>query len=491
MNDYFIGIDIGTGSIKALAVDATGKVLSSSQASYPTNYAEARSEQDPELVWNAFKKSISQLINDLQTKPKGIAISTAMHSVILMNKEEKAMSPMITWADNRAGKIAEKLKKAASGEMLYEQNGTPIHAMSPLCKIIWFKENEPELFHATHKFISIKEFIWLRLFHIYEVDHSIASATGLMNIESLQWNTNALTLAGINVDQLSVLVDTSHVRSNIDPVVANEIGIESTTPCVIGASDGCMANLGSFATQPGIAALTIGTSGAIRVASKKPLYNFEAMTFNYRLDNDTFICGGPTNNGGFVLKWYAESFLGKKLSAASDYQDLLDKIKLTRAGADGLIFLPYILGERAPIWNSEARGVFFGIRDDHTQAHFTRAVIEGISMALYNIAENMERGGLPITQINVSGGFVHATQWLQILSNIFGKDVCLINTGDASALGAAYLGMRKIGMVATYIDLQAKTTKLIHPEKEHFDTYQKQYQLYKKLYSRLSDLMIV
>src|SRR5688500_8717114 len=153
--------------------------------------------------------------------------------------------------------------------------------MSPLSKIIWFKENEPELFNATHKFISIKEFIWLRLFHIYEVDHSIASATGLMNIESLQWNTNALTLAGINVDQLSVLVDTSHVRSNIDPVVANEIGIESTTPCVIGASDGCMANLGSFATQPGIAALTIGTSGAIRVASKKPLYNFEAMTFNY------------------------------------------------------------------------------------------------------------------------------------------------------------------------------------------------------------------
>jgi gluconokinase len=250
-----------------------------------------------------------------------------------------------------------------------------------------------------------------------------------------------------------------------------------------------MANLGSFATQPGIGALTIGTSGAIRVASKKPIFNFGAMTFNYRLDADTFICGGPTNNGGVVLKWYAENFLRIKLDSASDYQQLLDKIKTIEPGADGLTFLPYILGERAPIWNSEATGVFFGIKNHHTQEHFTRAVLEGVSMSLYNIAESMEQCGLKIDQINVSGGFVHSAQWLEILANIFNKNICLINVGDASALGAAYMGMKKIGMIKKYSDLASKESKVVKPDPQYFHQYQKQYALFLDLYKCLSPNM--
>jgi gluconokinase len=209
------------------------------------------------------------------------------------------------------------------------------------------------------------------------------------------------------------------------------------------------------------------------------------MTFNYRLDRETFICGGPTNNGGFVLKWYAESFLRRKLTAASDYQLLIDDLKLTPPGSEGLIFLPYILGERAPIWNSNACGVFFGIGEHHRQEHFTRAVIEGISMALYSIGENMEKVGLSLSQINVSGGFVHATQWLQILADMFGKKVCLINTGDGSALGAAYLGMKKTGMIKSYSEMESKDVKEILPQMEQFEAYQKQYKVFKNLWESL------
>ena len=491
MQDYFIGADIGTGSVKALAVSNSGKVLSSAQVPYPTeNPLEGRFEQDPETIWKAFQQCIAQTTRNLDRNPAGIGLSSAMHSLIVMNKEGNALSPMITWADNRASQIAQRIRNSASGEMLYEQNGTPIHAMSPFCKIVWLREHQPLLFEKAYKFISIKEYVWLKMFQVYEADHSIASASGLMDIEHLQWNTNALNLAGISIDQLSLLVRTDHVRNNMANAISEDMGIDSSTPVIIGATDGCMANLGSFAIDEGIAALTIGTSGAVRVASKKPVFNFDAQTFNYRLDNDTYICGGPTNNGGVVLKWYAESLLGKKLQSATDYQELLGKIKSTEPGAEDLLFLPFILGERAPIWNSEASGVFFGMRNHHTQAHFTRAVLEGVSMALYNISENMERCGLNITQLNVSGGFVHSTQWLQILADLFGKDIHLVNTSDASALGAAYMGMKKIGMITSYDELEGKESKVIQPDTKYFEVYQNQYKRYLDLYARLSDLMV-
>jgi gluconokinase len=490
MSDYFIGVDVGTGSTKALAVDTNGKVLSSAQFAYPTAYPdEQRCEQDPEAIWLAFAKCISQLVKTLQRNPRGISLSTAMHSLILMDIHDRALAPMITWADNRAGKIAEKLRASASGEMLYEQNGTPIHAMAPLCKIIWLRENEHGIFSQVKKFISIKEFIWFKLFGVYECDHSIASATALMNIETLQWNENALTVAGISSQQLSQLVDTDFMRQGVQHAAALQLGISENTFVIIGSSDGCMANLGSFATEPGIGALTIGTSGAVRVASKKPVFNFAAMTFNYRLDREMFICGGPSNNGGIVLKWYAEKILKKKLESSKDYDELLSKLGSAETESDGLIFLPFIQGERAPIWNSDACGVFFGIRSHHAQKHFTRAVIEGVSMALYHIAENMEKCGLKIEQINASGGFIHSNSWLQILANIFGKKVCLINTGDASAMGAAYLGMKKTGMINSYAEMRKEESKVIMPEQHRFAGYQIQYKRYQKLYESLSAIM--
>lgn len=490
MKEYVIGVDIGTGSLKALAVNASGVVLSSEQGSYPLiQETEDRCEQDPELIWQAFLSCITNLVKTLDESPRAIVLSSAMHSLILVDSNNHPLTSIITWADNRAAEIAERIHRSAAGEMLYEQTGTPIHAMSPLCKITWFRENREEIFNKASRFISLKEFFWFRLFGAYEVDYSTASAEGLMDIESLQWNPNALTLAGITEARLGKLVNTNHTRKDVDPSFARKTGIDPATPFIIGASDGCMANLGSFATTQGIAALTIGTSGAVRVASTRPVFNFSAMTFNYRLDAETYISGGPTNNGGVVLKWYAENFLGKKLASADDYRLLLSKVRTIAPGADGLIFLPYILGERAPLWKSDAAGVFFGLRRHHTQDHFTRAVIEGISMALYNIAENMERSGLEIDQVNVSGGFIHSTEWLEILAHVFGKKICMINSSDASALGAAYLGLKTLGMVSDYAVLRQEGTREILPDLMVFRQYQKQYKLFQDLYQSLAPLM--
>lgn len=486
---YIIGVDIGTGSTKAVAVSTSGQVLETSQVSYPILQPQPTfSEQAPELIWQSFAKCIGRISTTLGS-PAGIVFSSAMHSVIPVDSKGLALMNMMTWADNRSADIAAKIKASADGEMIYRQTGTPIHAMSPLSKIRWLKENEPSLFAAAFKFISIKEYIWFRLTGHFEIDHSIASATGLFNILEHRWNTSSLELAGLTEEQLSQPVSTQFVRKQVNQKEASLLNIDRDTPLIIGASDGCLANLGSFATEPGKAALTIGTSGAIRVASSKPVFNFKAMTFNYCLFDNLFISGGPINNGGVALKWYAESFLKTPLVSANDYNTLLGAIEKTSAGAQGLVFLPYLLGERAPIWNSDASASFFGIRNYHTQDHFTRAVVEGISMALYGIMKAMEDSGLSIEQVNVSGGFVHSTIWLQILADIFNKPIFLIHDEDASALGGAFLGLKTLGLITDYNQLHSAETISFQPNPAHHEIYQKIFGVYQRLYEKASDEM--
>ena len=490
MEPYIIGIDLGTGSAKALAMNRSGKIVDNAQVAYPI--VEPRpgfQEQAPELIWQAFVKCISGICGRMQKAPAAISLSSAMHSVIPVDVNNTPLMNMIIWADNRSASIARNIRQSPLGKEIYEETGTPIHAMTPLCKIHWLSEHAPEIFKETAKFISIKEYVWFKLFNVYEADYSIASATGLMDIDKLSWYGPSLATASIRADQLSTLVNTNHQRRCTDKFLLAEMAINADTPFFIGASDGCLANIGSFATDEGDMALTIGTSGAVRVTRKHPMLNFKAMTFNYRLDESTYVCGGPINNGGIALKWYAEKLLGKKLDTVSDYAVLLEGLIKTRPGANGLIFLPYVLGERAPIWNSEASGVFFGIRTYHEQAHFTRAVVEGISTSLYDITYNMIETGLDITQINVSGGFVHSEEWLQLLADIFGKKVCLINTADASAIGAAFLAMKHLGMISGYQQLKPKQIREFLPNDSHMAIYRELFVRYRRLFDALADEM--
>ena len=490
MEPYVIGIDLGTGSAKAIAMDHGGKIIDTAQVSYPTlQPAPGYQEQAPELIWQAFLKCISRITGSRGRSPDAVSLSSAMHSVIPADAAGNPLMNMIIWADNRSAAIATRIRASSAARRIYEQTGTPIHAMTPLCKIPWLREHQPALFAGTARFLSIKEYVWFKLFRVFEVDYSIASATGLMDIEALSWSEDALEVAQIKKSQLSSLVNTRHVRRCGDSSQCKQMGVAEGTPFFIGASDGCLANVGSFATEEGDMALTIGTSGAVRVVREKPMRNFSSMTFSYRMDERYYACGGPTNNGGVILKWYAESMLGKKLETSTDYLELLNDLSASSPGAEGLVFLPYILGERAPIWNSDACGVFFGMRGHHRQPHFLRAVIEGISLALYDIAGGMIETGLSIRQIHVSGGFVQAEAWLQILANIFGKKICLINNADASAIGAAFLALKSLGVISDYQQLRPAEVKEYLPQEEHLATYQKLFLRYRELYGKVGSLM--
>ena len=490
MQEYVIGVDIGTGSTKATALNKEGKVIAVSQFYYPTSNPQAGySEQDPEIIWQAFAKCINEIISKVKQVPHTVSLSSCMHSLLVMNSNNQPITPLITWADTRSEKIAEGIRNSEEAENIYKETGTPIHSMSPLCKISWFKENEKEIFKSAFKFISIKEFIWYRLFSAYQIDTSIASATGLFNIEHFKWNTVSLELCGITTTHLSEIVPTDFIRKNLNLSIADILQIPSDTNFCIGASDGCLANIGSYAFGPGIAALTIGTSGAVRIAGTKPVVNYSAMIFNYVLDDTTFISGGPINNGGNVLKWLFRTFLNNTNPSKDDYADFFKNIETIPAGCQGLLFLPYLYGERAPVWNEQASGVFLGIKSFHTNAHFLRAALEGICFALKNILEILEASTVSITQLNVSGGFVHSNTWMQILADICGKKICLVQTEDASSIGAALLGMKAMKVITDYASLNPGIDITMEPNEKNQTVYESYYTVYKNLYQLLKESM--
>lgn len=483
---YILGIDIGTGSTKAVALDLSYQPTGSCQQHYPMfSPLPGYSEQDPETIWMAFVECINEMVNKMGAAPEAIGLSSAMHSIIAVDAAGAALAPMMTWADARSADIAEQMRATDAGMKIYEATGTPIHAMSPLCKLIWLRENQQERFDAAYKFISIKEYIWYRLFNEYRIDHSIASCTGLFDLESLGWNSNAMQMAKIDPARLSKPVSTGYSRKGLSPTAAMLFGVHDVA-FVLGASDGCLANLGSHATEPGVAAITIGTSGAVRVASRKPASN-PSMTFSYVLDEQTYVCGGPVNNGGIVLQWLLKNVFGEETHGPDDYDNLFKLIKSIPAGSEDLIFLPYLNGERAPVWDASASGGFFGLRLQHGQGHLARAVLEGICYALNQVLVTLEQYTGHIHQINVSGGFVHSEVWMQLLADITGKPLILMHTEDASAIGAAYLAAKAIGLTNEY-PRPEPTEKTIVPDGQTHNAYKKGFATYSQLYPALKGL---
>lgn len=380
---YYLGIDIGTTSSKAVAFSEKGEVLASYSFGYEMQHPQDdRSEQDPDEIFAAVINGINKVVKTFeQDPPLFISFSAAMHSLIAVDDKGNLMTQCIIWADNRADVIAEKLRNTDKGKQFYEASGVPIHAMSPLCKLLWFKEHQPGIFNNAFKFIGIKEYIFYKLFGEFIIDTSIASATGLLNIKKLQWDENILDFTGIAASRLSQVVSAKHVIYYNGSYPQLLIG--KNIPFVIGASDGALSNLGTGATGPNAMAVTIGTSGAARMAISNPETDALMRTFCYHLKDDLYVAGGGNNNGAVVLQWLKETLL----QTGEDYDQLFEEAETVAAGSEDLLFLPYILGERAPIWNSNAKGVYFGLTIHHTKAHLIRASLEGVIFSMYSIGK--------------------------------------------------------------------------------------------------------
>jgi gluconokinase len=471
-----IGVDIGTTSTKAVVFVAGGKRRGQMLAEYAVEYPLAMpvpgaAEQDPEQIHAAVITSIHGAVQAAHVAGHDVAcvaFSAAMHSLIAVGEHDEALTPSITWADNRAAPWALRVKRDHGGFAIYRRTGTPIHPMSPLIKLLWLRHERPQVWRHARRFIGIKEYVLRRLCGEYVVDHSIASATGLFNLETLDWDEDALQLAGIDASRLSTIVPTTHRMKLVDARQAHEVGLTVDTTIVVGANDGVLSNLGVGAIKRGSVALTIGTSGAMRTVVDAPQTDPEGRTFCYALTENHWVVGGPVNNGGIVLRWVRDEFAAAETETAKrlgiDPYDVLTHIAdRVPAGAGGLLFHPYLAGERAPLWNPDLRGSFFGLAMHHKKEHMIRAVLEGVVMNLHTILPALEALIGRTHVIKATGGFARSAMWRQMLADVFDRDVVVPESIESSCFGAAMLGLFALGELKALEDV----TKLVGATYRH------------------------
>ncbi|MEY3053038.1 MAG: hypothetical protein RLY31_2823, partial [Bacteroidota bacterium] len=308
-----------------------------------------------------------------------------------------------------------------------------MHAMLPLVKIPWIRRETQEVRGGVHRYLDIKSYLIQRFCGVPILDTSLASATGMFDMQTLDWFGPSLAFAGIRAEQLPVLVSPHDRLPLLDAAQARSMGLPRDVPFFVGAADGCLSNLGAGAwPDSGRAVLTIGTSAALRISSRTPDILPDLPLFRYRLFDDWTVIGGGSNSGGAIYEWFTRTFLGKgpghrSVAAAQE------RLPLLSPGSDGLLFLPYLMGERAPVWDARARGCFQGIGMHHTRDHFHRAVLEGLCLNLRQIGEALEKAGHPFDLVLADGGFTNQPVWMQIAADIFGKPVRRSVVTDSAA----------------------------------------------------------
>lgn len=451
-----LGVDIGTGSAKAVAYDERGRALvSTSRPVSLYSPGPDRSEQDADEILSAAEGAVAAASAALESKglrPDALSFSAAMHSLLPVDKSGKAAGPSATWADNTAAPYARALASAPGGAALYSRTAVPIHAMTPLCKLIRLRALGDPRYAAAARFVSAKEYVAAAWTGEWAVDYGSAGGTGLFNVRTLDWDKEALFLAGIDRSRLSVLAETTAVIGRVGAEAGRRLSVAEGTPVVCGAPDGVLANLGTGAVRPGTFAVTVGTSGAVRAPSGAPLPDPKGRTFSYYLADGRWISGGPVNNGGMAVRWALDSLVpglaAEARAAGKDAFALFDeRAAHVRAGADGLLFLPFLTGERAPLWNSDARGAFFGLSLRHGSEHFMRAVLESVIFSLRSVAVLVEQLSGPADAVRASGGFAKSALWRSILADVFDRPVYTSSEGEASCFGAALLGFRALGVL--------------------------------------------
>jgi gluconokinase len=490
LSSVVLGVDIGTTATKVVAIDAEGVDYATASVAYPLDEPRSgEAVQDPDVILHAVLEAVREAVmgaRDTGAEVAGLAFSSAMHTLIGLDGDDRPLTPSITWADSRAASQAERLRAGPDGLELHRRTGTPVHPMAPLPKLVWFREVEPRTFAAVRRWVGIKEYVIARLTGEWVTDISIASATGLLELSRLDWDEQALDLAGIERAQLPHLVQTTHVLAGLRQAAAEDLGLPAATPLVVGASDGPLANLGVGAVRPGVAACSIGTSGALRVMVDRPAVDPQGRVFCYALTDERWVVGGAINNGGVVLRW-ARDALAPDLPEPSEAA-LTELAAKAPVGSGGLIMLPYLLSERAPHWSSLERGAYIGLTRAHRREHLVRAALEGVCLQLALVLQSMKTAGIEVREMRATGGFARSTLWRQMLTDALAMDVDFPEEGEGSSFGAALLGMEALGMVES-IDVASRVVHIQEtrrPQPDAVATYQALLPVFSSLHDTLT-----
>ena len=488
-----LAVDIGTGSCRSALYNQKLQCLNSEIVEYTTLYSQPDwAEQDPEVIFRSVLRTIEGTISKSAQDPNNIIALTldcSVHTLLGLAKDLSPVTPNLTWEDSRARHLVESWKRQGLGSEIYMLTGCPLHPMYSTAKIAWWRENQPDLFRRINTFVSVKAFVLQRLTGILLEDQATVSGCGLLNIDKLDWEDAALSLAGISRNQLAPVVDPTVSIESIRPEISRQTGLPVSTRVIIGSSDAAMSSLGSGTIDPDQMTVMIGTSGAVRRLVGRPTLDPQQRTFCYYMGSQLWFAGGAINNGGIALRWFRDNF-GERAKAeaqktgASSYKILCDYAQKVPAGSDGLLFLPFLAGERSPHWNSNIRGTLFGLSLHHTQAHVIRSLLEGICYRLHSVIQPLENLIGKSSEIRVTGGFTRSPLWLQILSDVLGRELMVTAEPEGSVLGAAAFAYHNLGMIDSFKFLLEKNPIIqkVRPEANAHEFYQVQFDKYMHLY---------
>lgn len=495
----FMGVDIGTSGVRAALFDRDGRQVCLYHKEYPLLCSgQGAAELEPEDVLESLVEVVGLCTKSYPPEKadiEAIGLSTQMHSFLAVDRDGNCLTRVMTWADTRPKKQGEHIGKNFDFVHLYERTGCRVqHPMYPLSKILWLKEEQPEIYEKADKFVTIKEYILYRLFGEFVIDITDASATGCFNIHKFQWDEEILgDIIKTGSSRFGKPVECTYVLKNMRAGYAERMGVREDIPVVAGSGDGIMANVGCGVFDDRAMSSTIGTSGALRIAVDKPLADPRQGTWCYCFTRDTWVAGGAINNGGIVLRWLRDEFRQQyeyEMRAAGEKSiyGLFDRYAAeTAAGSEGLFFLPYLAGERSPGWNADAKGTIHGLRLFHGKKHLIRAAMEGVIYKMFSVYEAIARLNGNVERIMGNGGYVNSDIWLQIQADVFNKEIAVAGIGEAAVFGAAYTAMAAVGAVKNLKQpLPAmQPSRIVKPIEENARVYKEAYKNYRRLYSVL------
>jgi len=499
--EYYIGLDLGTSRCKAVALSTGGEILAKASAPYGLSKPHPGwVEQDPAQVWQSARSCLKQLMEQRPgARATGLGLSGAMHSFFPVDSQGQPLSAAMTWADSRAQSQAETLRRNPQAGAWMQRSGCPLQPQYFPARLIWWRERQPEIFQHAAYFVGLKDWILYRLSGVWVMDLGMASTTGLLDIHNLQWDAQALDLAGVSSQRLPALAAPSQKVANLKPEVARQLGLPAELPLIAGSDDGGLANLGSGATQAQQVIISVGTSGAVRVITDQPAPDPSGKTWCYYLEDSTWYAGGAINNGGLALQWVKQRFYSNQQDSQV-YAQIMQEVAKVPPGAGGVMLLPYFFGERSPIWDAGLRATFTGLSLTTGRSQIARAALEAVAFTLADVWQALNLPQPSDKPAHLTGGITHSEYWVQILADVLGVPLRASRRADASATGAAILAALALGngtqALSTIFSngIGNKFPKLlethqapVQPSRERYAIYRELHRKFVRLRQRLAE----
>ncbi|HEX7070314.1 MAG TPA: xylulokinase [Rhodothermales bacterium] len=488
---YLLGIDASTTATKALLIDETGEVVSVASSGYDYETPHPLwTEQEPALWWEAAVQSIRKLLAETRVAPEsiiGIGLTGQMHGLVLLDEDGNVIRKSILWNDQRTGAQCDTIRRVLGKDRLIQITGNDALTGFTAPKILWVKENEPEYFERTRHILLPKDYLRFRLTGEYATDKAGAAGTLLMNVRRRDWSRDLLDALEIPDEWMPPTFEGTDVTGRVSRAAAEITGLREGTPVVAGGGDQAAGAVGVGAIREGIVAVTLGTSGVVFASANEPFIEPEGRlhAFCHAVPNRWHLMGVMLSAAG-SLRWYRDT-----IAPGVDFGELVKEAERAPVGSDGLLFLPYLTGERTPYPDPNLRGGFVGLTVRHQRAHLTRSVLEGVAFGLRDIFSLMQDAGLAAPdQVRVSGGGARSDLWRQIIADVLNAELVTVNTTEGAAYGAALLAGVGAGVwssVDSACDATIRVTGSTAPRVDDTPTYSYFHQRYRDLYPALKD----